>query len=680
MATVEKILSGLNPPQRQAAMHVDGPLLVLAGAGSGKTSTLTRRIGYLLHRGIAPENILAMTFTNKAAGEMRERAAQMVGKKVAERLHLSTFHALGAELLRTHIGRLGFRRPFSILDQGDQVRLVKDVMEDMPLKSQAPDAKKIHAIISRAKNAFCEPRALKSMRFNPLVPFAQNVFTRYVEACRSLNAVDFDDLITLPVELLSKNEDLREAIRAQFQYVMVDEYQDTNDTQLELLSLICNPRNNLCAVGDDDQSIYAFRGAVAQNILDFDKQFPGAKVIKLEQNYRSTTTILKSANAIIGNNRQRRDKTLWSALGEGERLSYFELENESEESDFVAGDIHRQHVDGGQGWSSFAVLMRVAAISRPFEESMRALDIPYKLVGGKSFFDRREVKDLVAYMKVMLNPKDEISLRRVINTPRRSIGAQALTHLNDYAQAHRLPLHVALRQCEMINELAPSSRRGMREFVEILDEFKGRFEREPLGVALAGLIDKLAYEEWLLQSEKSEKVARIRLENVKELKVSVEDFWKRQGSSGLDAWLARLTLDTSPTEKPEDRVDQVTLMTLHASKGLEFPQVYLVGFEEEILPHSRSLEAGGDGDLEEERRLAYVGITRAKERLVLTSARKRGRGQMARQRTPSRFLAEIPEELISRQLASAGGNQNAEASRAARKRHLAAMREILFNE
>ena len=332
MSSAESILDGLNPQQREAAGHIRGPLLVLAGAGSGKTRTLTHRIAHMIHRGIQPSNILAMSFTNKAAGEMRERAADMVGKKIASQPNLSTFHSLGAQMLRKHIGRLGWRPPFTILDQGDQVRLVKEVMEEMPLRSDGMDPKKIHAIISRAKNAFCEPRELKTLRFNPLVPFAQKTYRLYLEACRALNAVDFDDLITLPVQLLKEHEDVRDLVRDQFKYVMVDEYQDTNDTQIYLLQLLCNPANNICAVGDDDQSIYAFRGAVAQNILDFEAHFPGAKMIKLEQNYRSTSTILRSANAVIANNKHRRSKTLWSALGEGQKISWFELEHESEEA------------------------------------------------------------------------------------------------------------------------------------------------------------------------------------------------------------------------------------------------------------------------------------------------------------------------------------------------------------
>lgn len=680
MLKEDKILAGLNPPQRAATMHLNGPLLVLAGAGSGKTRVITHRIAYMLSKGIAPEHILAMSFTNKAAGEMRERASGMVGRKLASRLNLSTFHSTGADLLRKYIRRLGFRTPFTILDQGDQVRIVKEVIEELGLWREGMDPKKVHAIISRAKSAFCEPRELRGpMRFNPLVSYAQKVYTGYVEACKALNAVDFDDLITLPVQLLQEHEDVREKVQDNFRYVMVDEYQDTNDTQLRMLGLICRPRNNLVVVGDDDQSIYAFRGAVAQNILEFDKQFPGAKVVKLEQNYRSTSRILQSANAVIGHNRTRRAKALWSDLGDGEKIRYFELVDEDEEAQFVAGDIHRLRAEQQRPWKDFSILMRTATLSRPFEESLRALDIPHRLVGGKSFFDRREVKDLVAYMRVMTNPRDEIGLRRIINTPRRGIGPTTMARISAHAARRRLPMLKALRQAHEIQGLSPGQRAALSGLVELLDEFTGRFEREPPATALKGLIDTLRYEDYLLSSEKSEKVARIRLKNVAELLDSTRAFQQNNGQQGLSGYLNRLTLDGGSSSKNEEEdADVVTLMTLHASKGLEFPDVYLVGFEEEILPHARSMEVGGDGDVEEERRLTYVGITRAKRRLVLTSAKRRGRGQASRERKPSRFLAEIPEQLLIRMGMRPG--QLTAVTKASRKANLAKMRAILFDD
>ncbi len=675
----ESILSGLNPEQRAATTHVEGPLLVLAGAGSGKTRVITHRIAYMLHLGIQPHNILAMSFTNKAAGEMRERAAGMVGKKMAARLNLSTFHSMGADLLRKYIHRLGFRSRFTILDQGDQIRVVKDVLEELEFKRDKLDPKKIHAIISRAKNAFKEPNEMGgAMRFNPLLPYAQKVYTRYVEACQAFNAVDFDDLITLPVKLLMEHEDVLEKVRDKYRYIMVDEYQDTNDTQLKLLGLICQPRVNLCAVGDDDQSIYAFRGAVSKHILDFDKQFPGARVVKLEQNYRSTSIILRSANAVIANNRTRRDKTLWSALGDGEKLKYFELDNEEEEANFVAADISRRKETLMKRWHNFAILMRTAILSRPLEEALRAMNVPYKLIGGKSFFDRREVKDLVAYMRAMINPDDEVSLRRIINTPRRGAGPTAMSRISRWAADQRLPMHKALRRVDEIKGVGPMLRTNIGGLMEMLDEFGQRFEVEPPHEVLAALIARLRYEDYIMDSEKSEKVARIRLKNIKELVASMSAFHDRGAPGGLEGYLTRLTLDSSSQDKEEEDGDEVILMTLHASKGLEFPDVYMVGFEEEILPHARSMEAGADGDIEEERRLTYVGITRAKRSLVLTSARKRGRGQAARKRKPSRFLHEIPKDL----LINMGSNPHllTEATKNARKVNLAKLRAVIFDD
>jgi len=418
---------------------------------------------------------------------------------------------------------------------------------------------------------------------------------------------------------------------------------------------------------------------VAQNILDFDKQFPGARTIKLEQNYRSSTTILNAANAVIANNKKRRAKTLWSELGQGQKVSWFELSDETEEAQFVASDIHQQRDGGRRPWSDFAILMRVAGLSRPFEEALRTMEIPYKLVGGKAFFDRREIKDLAAYMQAILNPSNEVGIRRAINTPRRGVGSTAIIKISDHARLKRVPLHAALRQYENIEGLTPANKRGVKEYLDVVDEFKLRFEREPLDTALKALVEKLQYEDWILRTEKSEKVARIRLKNVEELVLSAGSYYENNGIKGLNGYLSRLTLDGSQKSE-EGPKDQVTLMTLHASKGLEFPQVFLVGFEEELLPHARSLEVGGDGDLEEERRLAYVGITRAKARLVLTSAKGRGRGQMARKKKPSRFLTEIPEELISKNGYDPYVNRTAEVTKAARRQHLAAMRDILFND
>jgi DNA helicase-2/ATP-dependent DNA helicase PcrA len=650
-------LSSLNPPQREAVTHIHGPLLVLAGAGSGKTRVITYRASYLLQVGVPPENILAVSFTNKAAGEMRERVAHLVGKHTAEQLNLSTFHAMGAELMRRYSKHLGYRGAITILDQGDQLSVVKNVMEELNIPKTLKPAELL-SLISRAKNAMCDPAGLKQ-RFNPLIPYAQKIFPAYQRACRSLNAVDFDDLITGPVQLLREHEEVRQRVQERFQFVMVDEYQDTNDTQLALLRLICSPTNNLCVVGDDDQSIYAFRGAVTTHILNFDKEFPGARVIKLEQNYRSTSAILHAANGLIKRNRHRRDKTLWSDLGQGERLQYFQLADENEEAEFVAGDIQRKRREDQRLWSEFAILFRASTLLRPLEEALRSMGIPYQVIGSTQFFDRREVKDLVSYMQAILNPRNEVAIRRIINIPRRGVGTGSLDRLSAWAHERNLSLYDAIQRVDQIEDFGPALRKELRDFHQIIEDYRHRFEAEPLPDALRALLKELDYKDYIQKGEKSPKVAQIRLENIDQLVESVEAFQQRQGhalGNRLESWLSRLMLDggANTNTKAEEQPEAVYLMTLHASKGLEFPEVYLVGFEEELLPHTRSMQPGQDGDLEEERRLAYVGITRAKKRMVLTSAYRRGRGQAARKRTPSRFLAEIPPELLVQNLHTPG--------------------------
>jgi DNA helicase-2/ATP-dependent DNA helicase PcrA len=578
----------------------------------------------------------------------------MVGEETAGKLTLSTFHAMGAEILRRHIPKLGWKTPFSILDSNDQVAIVKDLMEELGLPDGIKPAE-IHGLISRAKNALVEPAGLK-MRFNPLIPYAQKVYKGYCQACKNLNGVDFDDLINLPVRLLEQDEEVRQKVQERFQYVMVDEYQDTNETQLRLLKLICSPRNNLCVVGDDDQSIYAFRGAVSKHILEFDKVFPGAKVVKLEQNYRSTTTILQAANGLIGKNRLRREKNLWSDLGQGEKVKFFQLADEDEEAQFVAGDLLRKRMEQGRAWTELAVLFRAATLLRPLEEALREYDIPYQVVGSSEFFDRREVKDIVSYMQAILNPAMEVSLRRIVNVPRRGIGPTTVERLTQFAHAHHIPFMEAMRRAEELADVHASQRAELRNFADLMERARGRFAVEPLDKVMRWLLEEIDYKSHIAQMDKSPDVQRIRQENVSELIESLARFQARHSATGsglgrLENYLSRLLLDgPSQTGEKAEPQEGVWLMTLHASKGLEFPDVYLVGFEEELLPHARSMEPGQDGDLEEERRLAYVGITRAKRRLVLTAAARRGRGQASRKRTPSRFLEEIPPAALTKQL------------------------------
>lgn len=678
-------LSSLNPEQYEAVTHVRGPLLVLAGAGSGKTRVITYRVSHLIDLGVAPEHIVALSFTNKAAGEMRERAGKMIGQDIAKRTWLSTFHSMGAQILRQHIHHLGFHRPFTILDSGDQLRLVKDVIAELSRSKRHfrdLDPKRIHAVISRAKNDFCEPARLKSLRFDKHRPFAQTVYKGYVDALKALNAVDFDDLITLPVKLLEEVEEVREALRERCRFVMVDEYQDTNETQLRLLKLLVAPENNICAVGDDDQSIYGFRGAVADNILAFGKDFEGAKVVKLEQNYRSTSSILDAANAVIAENLKRHPKKLWSALGQGSAPRFVQLNNENDEAEHIAGDIRRKQRARGCSWDEFAILYRTSGQARPFEEALRFQGVPYRIIGGTKFFDRREVKDIVGYLRVILNPRDEVSLRRIVNVPRRGIGPGALTSLTQFAHRIGRPLREALTRADEIDGLQPRQAQALKDLEKVLSESRREFHSMSLGEAARRLIDRLQFESWLSGQKESAKIIKIRIDNVEEIVSSLttfeEQFAGGAGRKALDAYLSRLTLDGTapePSEPPGRRKGEVTLMTLHASKGLEFPDVYLVGFEEGLLPHARSTMPGADGNLEEERRLCYVGMTRAKRELVISAARVRGTGRGRNTCKPSRFLREIPTDLLAQ-----GEDKAEEEAVETRKARLSEMRALLFDD
>jgi DNA helicase II / ATP-dependent DNA helicase PcrA len=675
----------LNPQQRQAVQHIGGPLLILAGAGSGKTRVITYRIGYLLEQGIAPGHILAVSFTNKAAGEMRERVAHLVGKKTAEKIHLSTFHSLGAEILRRDIHVLGYKKPFTILDQGDQLDIVKESMKELKLDPKVVDPKHVLAVISRAKMAFCEPEQLKELRHDPSLMFAQRVFRNYQSALRGFNAVDFDDLICLPVQVFEESEETRLRYAETFQYVMVDEYQDTNHTQLMFLEKLVKDHRNICVVGDDDQSIYGFRGAVAENILAFEYQFGQTRVIKLEQNYRSTNGILKAANAVIANNTVRKEKVLWSDKGEGSKLLWVHCKDEREEAEYVAAEIERLRFEHSLSYRDFAILYRVNPQSRLFEEALRSFRIPYQVIGSTEFFDRKEVKDFLAYLSACVNPNDELSLRRVVNVPPRGIGPTLLERLSDFARAERLSFFEALSRVvddtSLIHGFGHSAREHLAEFVDMLETFRTRFrEAEASGSPLAevgrALLKRTHLVEHIRNTEKNLRVARRRVENVEDLLSSMASFEESEGPS-LEKYLTRVMLDRSQSSEDKDAGDAVFLMTVHSSKGLEFPVVFFVGMEEGYMPHARSIHE--DGGLAEERRLAYVGITRAKERLVLTSAGERSKFGKKESREPSRFLDEIPEDLI---VARHGATSESLAAKKEEQdqKYLAALRNLLFND
>lgn len=674
----------LNPQQKQAVQHIGGPLLILAGAGSGKTRVITHRIGYLIQQGIAPGHILAVSFTNKAAQEMCERVAGLTGTEVANKAYLSTFHSLGADILRQDIDKLGYKKPFTILDQGDQLAVVKDAMKELKLDPKKVEPRGLLSLISKAKMAFCEPEELQESRFNPLRRFAQAAFSRYRSALRGLNAVDFDDLICLPVVLFQEHEETRQKWARRFHFVMVDEYQDTNHTQLLFLDELVRDHKNICVVGDDDQSIYGFRGAVAENILDFENRFRNTRVIKLEQNYRSTNNILKAANAVIAHNAVRKEKTLWSSQGSGKPLQFVECADDREEAEFVAAEIERLKFNLDLEYRDFAILYRVNPQARPFEEALRGFRIPYTIVGGTEFFDRKEVKDFLAYLKACLNLNDEVNLRRIVNVPPRGIGPTLLERISEFAREEKLSFFDALVQIaddpSLIHGIGPSSGERLAELVSVLDAFRARFQAAeadgtPLSEVGRAFLKRIKLIEHLRNTEKNPKIARRRIDNVENLLGSIASFEESEGGT-LRGYINRISLDRT-YDAGDEAKHGVRLLTLHSSKGLEFPVVFFVGMEEGYLPHERSKDT--DDGISEERRLTYVGITRAKEILYLTCAMERSRFGKKQGRDPSRFLDELPDKMV--EVTTAERSSSLQDKREDQnKKYLAALKSAIFDD
>jgi DNA helicase-2/ATP-dependent DNA helicase PcrA len=648
-------LSKLNPPQREAAGHGGGPILVLAGAGSGKTRVITFRIAHLLAQGIPARAICAVTFTNKAAEEMRERIATLLGdKKQASELTIGTFHALGLQILRSERKALGYPRGFAIYDQSDQMGALREAMRHIHDGDRRYDVKAIQARISNAKSAFIAPDEYKGNPADDYDVITSMVYPKYQETLRSCAAFDFDDLIVEPVRLLEGNDGVKERWGTRFHYVMVDEFQDTNKSQLRMVKALVQHHGNLCVVGDDDQSIYSWRGADPSNILKFDRVFPGAKIVKLEQNYRSTKNILAAANEVIGNNKDRHGKTLWSQLGEGELITHAVARTAEDEAKWIAQEIRRL-VKEGRRFSDVAILYRSNIQSKILEEELRTAEVPYVMYGGQQFFERKEVKDVIAYMRVALNPRDELGLRRVINYPARGIGATTIDKLVLHAQANKITLWEALSQAEAAG-VHGGARAGIEELINSITRLSTAFEagHEVVGATKALIEDIKLYDD-LRAAAPSMSAAQRRIDNVTGLLGSLERWAaKGKGNKALGEYLRMLSLDTSDNEKHEDTGDKVVLTTLHGAKGLEFPVCFMIGLEEELLPHIRTLQPQATDitdtdhavDISEERRLCYVGITRAQRKLYLTRACTRiSRGKVM-QRTPSRFLLEIPDELL----------------------------------
>lgn len=681
-------LRGLNHEQRRAVLHTEGPLLILAGAGSGKTRTLVHRIVNLIHgESVPPARIVAVTFTNKAADEMRERVRVYAGE-VARKVTVSTFHALGARMLRQHAERAGLPRRFAIYDTADQLGALRTATAEISIDDDAFDLKRILRRISDWKSRRIDPAAAvrevaaeaeKGTRADDHAVLAADAFPKYEEVLRASGAVDFDDLLLAPVRLLEEDEEVRRDVWRRWQYVMVDEYQDTNSAQLHFARLLAGARRNLCVVGDDDQSIYAFRGADVGNILDFERHFPGAQVVTLEQNYRSTKRILAAANAVISGNSHRHPKKLRTSNGVGAPIDVYEHADEQTEADVLAKEIGTRKLGMKLRWSDLAVLYRTNPQSRPIEEALRARNIPYRVVGGTSFFDRKEVADCIAYLRAVANPADELALRRIINHPPRGIGRTTVLRVGEVARARGIGFEEALASSAdpgtaagaaigAFLDLLAAARAGLDDAERAAQRPPRNDGQPPIADWADALFRRLRLEEHVRTDRRNARSADARADNIRDVAGTIARCermtWAAAGVEGATAadgeeWspptlvdaLARLAL-SEMDEEDEEWSDAVTLMTMHSAKGLEFTDVFIVGLEDGLLPHARALhdaeESRGAADpIAEERRLLYVAMTRARERLVLSRCASRRRAGQATPAQPSRYLQEIPEELLN---------------------------------
>jgi superfamily I DNA/RNA helicase len=661
-------LSSLNPQQRLAVETLKGPVLILAGAGTGKTRVITFRIAHVIQRGIAPGHILGVTFTNKAAREMQERIRKLIPRanrsndSTAEsRPTICTFHSLCVRILRQHIEKLGYKRNFVIYDESEQISAIKKIMARISAKGEKTDPAAILALLSKFRNggeraSVFEDESVRAM--------AEHVRSNYESALRACNAVDFDDLILLTLRLFREHPDALEACRNKYRYVMVDEYQDTNAAQFDLIHYLTQKHRNLCVVGDDDQSIYGWRGAEIANLLDMEKHFPEVKVIKLEQNYRSTNTILNAANAVIQRNVRRRGKKLWSDKGDGPKISLQTFQDDEEEARTVVELINYARVARRVPWSAQAILFRTNQQSRPLEMALRQAGVKYHLIGGQSFFDRREVRDFLAYLKMFLNPNDDVSLLRIANVPARGLSDVTMERLLHASHERKCSVYAVMKNPAVTTTFQAKTRECIETFVEFVERTRAVLSARPavapppmeadkshtgptsLQAWADRFLDEIGYFNELRRSEKTPEAAEARIRSVKELMTTLDS----AGSAGislserLHAFLEEITLDTEREEDDQGPGDAVTLITMHSCKGLEFPHVYIVGLEEGLLPHSRATET--PATLDEERRLFYVGITRAMQTLTISHCSTRKKFGAVVQCHPSRFLGELPRELV----------------------------------
>lgn len=640
------IYDTLNKEQQEAVFHTEGPLLILAGAGSGKTRVLTHRIAYLIdEKGVNPWNILAITFTNKAAGEMRERVDRIVGFG-SESIWVSTFHSTCVRILRRHIERLGYSTNFTNYDTDDQKTLMKDVCKLLQIDTKMLKERTLLSAISSAKN---ECITAQEYELNAVGDYTKQriaqVYKEYEKQMRANNALDFDDLLLKTVQLFQSQPDILEYYQERFRYIMVDEYQDTNTVQFQMIRLLAAKYQNLCVVGDDDQSIYKFRGANIQNILNFEQEFEQAHVIKLEQNYRSTDTILKAANAVISNNLGRKSKSLWTDKGEGDKIQMQQFDDAFEEANYVAANIAKHVREGERSYKDHAVLYRTNAQSRLFEERFVQANIPYKVIGGVNFYARKEIKDLLAYLKTIDNGQDDLAVRRIINVPKRGIGLTTINRVQENALEREVPFYEALRTADLIPGVGRAATK-IESFVALIEHFKDTAKTASVSDLMQEILDYTGYQEYL--KEEGEEEAAVRQENIDELlsKIAAYEESCEEEMPTLSGFLEEVAL-VADIDSLEEESDYVVLMTLHSAKGLEFPEVYLTGMEDGIFPSYMTITADDPTEVEEERRLCYVGITRAEENLTMTCARRRMIRGETQYNKMSRFLKEVPVSLFA---------------------------------
>ncbi len=632
-------LNSLNPQQREAVTTTEGPLLVLAGAGSGKTRVITFRLAYLLERGVPADRLLALSFTNKAAGEMKERIRGMVGRQ-ADGAILSTFHALGMRFLREEAESLGLAKGFTILDEADQIDAIRRALVQLGFDQARFEPKLIHARIGHYKSLLLQP----DPRAGGVDAVTAHVYPLYEQRLRAMNAVDFDDLIGLPVKALTEHADIAMKWAWRFKYIMVDEYQDTNGAQLRLVKALCSMHKNICAVGDDDQSIYAWRGAVAGNILKFSEHFEGAKLIFLTQNYRSTNNVLRAANSVIANNPERHEKNLWSANGDGPLIRLRKSPDGDDEASWIANDLQTLRRMEDLSWRDIAILYRTNAQSRQLEDAIRLARVPYRIIGGTKFYDRKEVRDIVSYLRVIHNPFDDAAYRRILNYPVRGIGDGTIEKIAQTAKEDEVPFWRVVEDPSHTG-IRPNLQEKLRKFHEFICDFRTKFTNGSMAEACRELIRAVGFADELCRTYKDPRQVQRRLENIEEVASALKYIEEKNPEATLFDYLSQLSLDTHNDSASPGDTDEVSLMTIHGSKGLEFKAVYLAGLEEGFMPHRRVLE--GDGSVAEERRLAYVALTRAKKHLILTCAEKRLRFGRIERRKVSRFLTEITPTLLT---------------------------------